>query len=107
MRLENNSRQRGRMAGMKLVLSCAKRRWPQFSLRFLLSAFTLLALAGASVTWIRVAGQRLTTERQRDYAQQMRYNLDRLMILRMAERSEQALNSIPDAHKPSISPSAQ
>jgi C4-dicarboxylate-specific signal transduction histidine kinase len=107
MRLENNSRQLGWMVGMKLVLSRAKRRWPQFSLRFLLSAFTLLVLAGASVAWIRVAGQRLMAERQRDYAQQMRYNLDRLMILRMAEGSEQALNSIPDTHKPSISPSAR
>ncbi len=76
------------MASMKLVVSRAKRRRLQFSLRILLSAFTLLALTGAMITWIRAANQRATAQSQRDWAQQMRYDLDRQMILRTTENIE-------------------
>jgi cell division protein FtsB len=86
---------RGRMVGMKLVVSRAKRRRLQFSLRFLLAAFTLLALTGAAVTWIRAANQREMAKAQRDYAQQMRDNLNRQMILRTTENIEY----IPWAHR--------
>jgi hypothetical protein len=73
---------------MKIVVPGTKRRRLQFSLGLLFSAFTAIALSGATATWIHLAHRHAVDQSQREYAEQMRVNRDRLMALRMNESFE-------------------
>lgn len=85
---EDSRGQQGGGKVMRLVEPTTKRQLPQFSLGLLLSVVTAISLTGAIAKWVHSTHLRTVAQSQYEFAQQMRFNQDRLTALRMNQSFE-------------------